>query len=217
MGFIYKITNDINGKIYIGKTEYLNPIDRWKEHLKDYKKERCEKRPLYDAMNKYGVEHFYFEVIEETDNSEEREKYWINQFRTYIGFADSNGYNATLGGDGKKYKNYDINEILDLYKQGYSCYHIANIVNLSKKYIRYILRKQGVDITQNRLAKKICQIDVDTNEVLSIFDSLSDAARALNATQSNISTAAHSMMQIISYGYKWIYYEDYIQLSEQIV
>lgn len=71
MGYIYKITNDKNGKMYIGKTELPNPEDRWKEHLNDYKKERCEKRPLYEAMNKYGVEHFHFEVIEETENSED--------------------------------------------------------------------------------------------------------------------------------------------------
>lgn len=49
MAFIYKITNKINGKIYIGKT--LKTIEgRWKEHLKDYKRPRFEKRPLYSAM-----------------------------------------------------------------------------------------------------------------------------------------------------------------------
>ena len=46
MAYIYKITNQINGKVYIGKT--LSSIEeRWKEHCKDYKREYCEKRPLY--------------------------------------------------------------------------------------------------------------------------------------------------------------------------
>lgn len=110
MGYIYKITNEINAKIYIGKTEYVNPEKRWKEHLREYKKARCEKRPLYSTMNKHGVEHFRFEVIEETDNPEEtckREQYWINELRTYVWFKDCNGYNATLGGDGKCYLNID--------------------------------------------------------------------------------------------------------------
>ena len=40
MGWIYKITNQINGKLYIGKTESLDPLERWKEHQHDYKKKK---------------------------------------------------------------------------------------------------------------------------------------------------------------------------------
>ena len=58
MAYIYKITNDINGKIYIGKT-YNSIEKRFKEHCKDRLKRKCEQRPLYSAMNKYGIEHFY--------------------------------------------------------------------------------------------------------------------------------------------------------------
>lgn len=95
MAYIYQIINDINNKIYIGKTEFS--IDkRFKEHCSDAFKERNEKRPLYSAMRKYGIEHFHIELIEETDNPEEREKYWIEQKQSF-----KNGYNATLGGDGK--------------------------------------------------------------------------------------------------------------------
>jgi len=57
-------------------------------------------------MRKYGVENFSFEVIDCCDNSNElceKEKYYIEKFRTYIGFSDCNGYNATIGGDGKPY------------------------------------------------------------------------------------------------------------------
>jgi hypothetical protein len=51
MPYIYKITNKINGKSYIGKT--LKTVkERWSEHCQDYKKERSEKRPLYSAMSK---------------------------------------------------------------------------------------------------------------------------------------------------------------------
>ena len=97
MGFIYTITNKINGKQYVGKTSLSDPKERWKEHLHDYKREQYKKRPLYSAMNKYGVENFIFEVIEECENTEEREKFWIKELNTY----GSTGYNATLGGDGK--------------------------------------------------------------------------------------------------------------------
>lgn len=63
MSYIYVITNDVNGKQYVGKTN-KSISKRFKEHISDSKKERCEKRPLYSAMNKYGVEHFHAEQLE---------------------------------------------------------------------------------------------------------------------------------------------------------
>lgn len=74
MAYIYQIENDINGKIYIGKTEF-SIEKRFKEHCADAFKEKSEKRPLYAAMRKYGIEHFHISLIEETDNSSEREIY----------------------------------------------------------------------------------------------------------------------------------------------
>lgn len=72
-GKIYKIYNDVNDKLYIGKT--VSSIEkRFQEHCYDSKKERCEKRPLYNAMNKYGIEHFFIELIEECDLKELSEK-----------------------------------------------------------------------------------------------------------------------------------------------
>lgn len=65
---IYKITNDINDKVYIGKTT-LSIEERFKEHCLDSKRNVKEKRPLYSAMRKYGQEHFKIELIEECDVS----------------------------------------------------------------------------------------------------------------------------------------------------
>lgn len=61
MSFIYKITNQINGKSYIGKTNLVSVQERFKEHIYDSKRTRMEKRPLYSAMNKYGSENFKIE------------------------------------------------------------------------------------------------------------------------------------------------------------
>ena len=102
MAYIYQITNQINGKIYIGKTERTIQ-ERWREHCKDYLRERCYDRPLYRAMRKYGLSNFTIELLEETNNPEEREIFWIEQKGSF-----KHGYNATMGGDGKKYIDYDL-------------------------------------------------------------------------------------------------------------
>lgn len=69
MGYIYRIYNDINDKNYIGKTTY-SIEHRFKEHCKDSSRRKLEHRPLYAAMRKYGVDHFYVEEIEQCDNSQ---------------------------------------------------------------------------------------------------------------------------------------------------
>ena len=55
MAKIYIITNDINEKSYIGWTS-LSLEERLKNHIKDSKNRKYEKRPLYSAMNKYGAD-----------------------------------------------------------------------------------------------------------------------------------------------------------------
>ena len=62
MGYIYCITNLINKKKYVGKSTY-NVNKRFKEHCRDAFKERCDKRPLYNAIRKYGVKNFLLEVL----------------------------------------------------------------------------------------------------------------------------------------------------------
>lgn len=74
MAYIYKITNDINNKVYIGKTNQ-NIQKRFQQHLNDSKRPDIQNRPLYKAMNKYGLQYFHIELIEETDKPEDREKY----------------------------------------------------------------------------------------------------------------------------------------------
>lgn len=105
---IYKITNNINGKCYIGKS---NNIDR---RFRDHKRlaftegHKEYDKALYQAFRKYGLENFTFEIIEfiEDENDYEnisgnREKYWIEFYDSY-----NNGYNESLGGDGGSSKGH---------------------------------------------------------------------------------------------------------------
>ena len=93
---IYKITNKINGKSYIGLSGDI--LVRWNEHKSHYK---IIDNVLYRAMRKYGIENFVFEILENCPKHKlgEREKFYIKKYRTYVGFEDCNGYNMTLGGE----------------------------------------------------------------------------------------------------------------------
>lgn len=100
---IYKITNLVNGKIYIGKTSRFEKRKKgyYQKSLGKYKKEsRISKSLITQALQKYGFENFKFEIIEEVLTPEilnEREKFWI---RTFNSVDKSIGYNIALGGNG---------------------------------------------------------------------------------------------------------------------
>lgn len=95
---IYKITNLINGKIYVGQAQDIEM--RWEQHINSAK--RGERQVIYHAMRKYGIDNFAFEVLEQCslDKLEEREIHYIETLNTYLHAENSNGYNMTLGGGG---------------------------------------------------------------------------------------------------------------------
>lgn len=97
MGFIYKITNQINQKIYIGKTAF-SIQKRFQQHKKKAFSDEYN-RHLYNAIKKYSIQNFTIEKIQECDNSilDQREKYWISFFNST---NPKKGYNMTLGGQG---------------------------------------------------------------------------------------------------------------------
>lgn len=134
MGYVYLITNKINNKKYVGKTE-LSIKARWKQHIKDSKKEQCETRPLYRAIRKYGAEHFSICKIDTGYGNElnSREQYWIQYYNTY-----EDGYNATLGGDGKILLDYD--EIIKAYLMKHNATEVAKTFRCSVDSVYKIMR-----------------------------------------------------------------------------
>lgn len=97
---IYKITNKINNKIYIGIT--TKEIDRWKKHLNVAKSPGTNKSSysyIHKAINKYGEENFTFEIFDYFESKEDMiaaEIYWISKYKE----AGVKVYNLTNGGDG---------------------------------------------------------------------------------------------------------------------
>lgn len=209
MPYIYKITNDVNGKIYVGKTSLKTIEERFKEHLKDSEKTYLEKRPLYEAFKKYGKEHFSISLIEKVENDEiasEREQYWIEKLHTYIGDIQCNGYNATLGGDGKRY--YDYNFLAKEYQNLGTVKAVAEKYNCDVQTVRKACRENQIKIKVAQNQKAIKRIDKEDN--VKIYSSITEAARDIldktpETARKNISRALNH--NGVAYGYKWEYIE----------
>lgn len=211
MAYIYQIVNDINNKIYIGKTEF-SIEKRFKEHCQDAFRRRNEKRPLYSAMRKYGIEHFHIELIEETDNPEEREIYWIEQKHSF-----KEGYNATLGGDGKRYLDYDL--IIATYKELKSETKTAEVLKINIKTVKAILEKYKIEIYNSKEVIKqqfgiaVKQLNNENNELIQIFPTAREAAKFICPNTTSLGGVASHILDVCkgkrktAYGYKWEYAE----------
>ena len=180
MAFIYQIINDIIDKIYVGKTEF-SIEKRFKEHCQDAFKRTNEKRPLYAAMRKYGIENFHIELIEETNNPEEREKFWIAEKDSF-----KNGYNATMGGDGKKW--IDDALVIQTYLQLQSVIETANTLKHDPHIISNILKNNNIkvlsssEVSKNTRSIAVGMYDKNTEELLKTFSSYTEAATWLRET-----------------------------------
>ena len=86
---VYKITNIVNGKFYIGSSNDIKA--RWRQHKDKLRVNKHGNTYLQNAWNKYGEENFLFEVVEECDPEFqfEREQYYLNTLNPF----DDQGYN----------------------------------------------------------------------------------------------------------------------------
>ena len=211
MAYIYKITNKINNKCYIGKT--LKTIEeRWKEHCKDYLRRSKEKRPLYSAMKKYGIENFKVEEIEQCSESivNEREKYWIEYYSSF-----KNGYNATLGGDGKAYIDRDL--VVSIYNKLQNITETAKQLNIHPDSVHNILKdkqiqiKSNEDIAKEKLGKIVHMYSKNENYIQS-FPTMRDAGRYLienKLTNCKLTTIRQHISEVCrgirktAAGFKW--------------
>lgn len=99
---IYKATCLTNGKVYIGFTS------KWPQRVNGHNYDRrygnANNKAFYNAIKKYGWDNFTWEAIYQSIDREhtlkEMEPYFINEYRSWVGFDDCNGYNITKGGEG---------------------------------------------------------------------------------------------------------------------
>lgn len=100
MFYVYKLTNLVNGKIYIGKTNSL--AARWSQHKSTAKAGKQSR--LYNAIRKYSYNAFIMELLIADENEEfiyEQETKYIQLFRSN---TKEKGYNMGLGGEGNREK-----------------------------------------------------------------------------------------------------------------
>lgn len=215
MGFIYLITNTINGKQYVGQTS-LTIQDRWSRHLGCVKRKEHADLPLYRAINKYGEQNFKIEQLEECDNVllNEREIWWISKYDTY-----NNGYNATVGGE--FVRKYNTQEIVDLFLAGKNRQEISEILGCSPQTVSYNLKlkldkeylkqrrneQQAKTLSKNSpLKRAVAQFDLN-NQLIATYESIADAERKTGIDHSQISAVCKGKRKTCHH-YIWHYMED---------
>ena len=201
---VYVIYNDINDAKYVGCTT-KSIEDRFNTHVIDSKRVKCKHRPLYVDMNKFGLEHFFIDKLEDVDESDMfvREEFWIKKLDSYY-----NGYNMSLGG--KSRKTLDYGEIITLYKDTtYSQKEIALSCGCSADSVRKVISSQ-FDVTdwKDRNTVGVRCVDLDI-----YFKSIADASRFVIENKISSSSKIENVRIAISrvlrkerksaFGFRW--------------
>lgn len=171
---IYKITNIINNKCYIGQT-IKQPEKRWKEHQQHAfgLHQNDKNKVLYQAIRKYGLENFTFEVLQDNiqsyDELDKAEIYWINFYNSYL-----KGYNATSGGQ-TYHSRFPNKDIIDDYMQTKSARATALKFGIDHNTVDRILNENNIPRFTHRqtMGKKL---RISKGNFIKEFDSVKDCA-----------------------------------------
>lgn len=222
MGFIYKITNNTNGKCYIGETMKSNPETRWNEHKRKIEKGiGCP--ALQDAIRKYGVENFSFQVLIICFD-EDRYHYEKQYIKKYNSIAP-NGYNLTSGGEGggfygKTHSDETRIRITNTSKQRYiDNPELKEKMSLQQKLlfsnpenrnkIKEGMKKSKIfnNLKMNENGPGLAKIKVKQftleGEFIKEYNSMKEAGDAVNMTYKGISRCVNGKQKSCA-GFKWI-------------
>lgn len=254
---IYKTTNLITGKIYVGKQ---------KKKTKSYLGSGVH---LKSSIKKHGKENFKKEILEEgiTDNKIlcEREKFWIKELKSQ---DPKIGYNISNGGDGnegykaspetleklrkKQLKLWENKEFRDKMEKMWASEEFKKNASESQKGEKgfWYGKKQSDESNEKRrqallgeknhmygkfgkdnplygrtpsdqtkknrrlgilntIAKKVVQINKDTNEYIKLWNSISEAANNLIGSSGTLHMCCSGRRKTHK-GFKWAYYDEEI-------
>lgn len=184
-GYIYKIVNQINGKIYVGQT-ICNIKKRFREHKHASLNQNTY---LYNAMRKYGVENFSIMVIDcvnSLDELNEKEIYWIKKLNS----KTPNGYNILDGGLGVKgfHHSKETKELLKIKSTGnknakgkhnLSIEGRKNMILAHKDKVSNFKNKKHTEMAKSKLSQKHSK-KVKCIETNIIYPSSLIASKTLN-------------------------------------
>ena len=213
MGYIYKITNLINNKIYIGQTRFEVEA-RYHRHLYEAKRNVLQ-YPLYKAIRKYGEQNFKLDIIEQVDNEllNQQEQYWIKYYDSYI--KNNKGYNCTYGGEGSF--TIDRIEVYDLWDKGLSINEISKLLNHNNSAIREILKgyqnynieesnKRGDKIQAINRFKSVNQYDIKGN-LINTYYNMYEAERQTGISSKRIYLGVHLKQKLVD-DFQWRFIDD---------
>lgn len=214
MGVIYKLTNTINGKIYIGKTIFTSE-KRWADHIRE--SQNNQNSILNRAISKYGANSFLLDTLEQCENYNlnNREKYYIALYNSY--YLYGHGYNMTLGGDGSA--KYSDEEILQLWNQGLLVSEIALqlncTVNTVTNHLYNFIDKDTIKQRQNKKQEKAVEQYSTYGDFIQIWPSATIAGKTLNIGSSHIGNCCQGR-QISAYGFLWKFSNDNKPVSQLV-
>jgi len=212
MGYIYKIKNKIDNKIYIGQTTQ-DLETRWKGHLRN--SSNC--RYLKSAFKKYGIKNFDFQLVCITfDNQlDDMEIKYIEQYNCLV----PNGYNIRLGGNSGKHHEETKRKIGETLKTKHKNGMVHSMPQLGKPHNQITKQKisdtlkgrkrtqesidKGIITKINKRNMKIIQFDIEGNR-LNSFDTCKDAAEYIGCSPSIIGRCCNGKHKT-SKGYIWKY------------
>ena len=215
---VYKITNKVNNKVYIGITS-KGISARWKEHI--YSAEHGCPFKLHNAIRKYGKENFSIELIDFCNSWEElteKEQYYISEYKS---LQDEYGYNMTEGRDGT-FGRCHTEETKEKIRQKAIGREVTEATRLK-------LSEAGKIITEAREAyrnsgnigssrrKPVLQYTKD-GKFISEYRGVNEASRLTGIHVTTLSNALKGRNVIGSKvnPYIWVYKEDYSDVPETV-
>lgn len=152
-GKIYKITNKINNKVYVGQTTQ-SLKERFQRHCwgTTNNDKHHFNMAIKQAIKKYGKENFIIELIEEVETAklDEREVYWISFYDSY-----NNGYNCTKGGQNgatvqPKLSWKEENEVIEAKYLGFSVKEIEKVYHIDRTSVHNIFKRHNLKMPNKR-------------------------------------------------------------------
>lgn len=171
---IYKITNQINNKCYIGQT-IKSGEQRWKEHKAHAfgSHPNDQNKTLYKAIRKYGIDNFTFEILQDNIETYEQldkaEIYWIDFYNSFV-----KGYNETFGGQ-RYHKILPNEEIIQDYYKTRSARKTAKNFGIDHSTVDNILNQNHIPRFTFRQAAGQ-RIKISKGDFEKEFDSVKDCA-----------------------------------------